>query len=368
MTASEFLHSLTTGQPCKTDGHVVILGGGEEAVDAARSAVRLGAKRVTLVWEKGRKAMPCFGELIDAAAEEGMRLQLNSRPLRIEKYSSSRYRVICWQDGEELILEASSVILASRRAVDLEFLQSLGLEVSQRALTVDRNTLATSMNGVFAAGEVISGRAPVVRAVRSGRLAAMSINAHLRGLRFSGEARLVNVRMDKLTDQELDALHDGFERRPREQQKVLLPDARRATFDEVMFGLQESEAVWEASRCLQCDCLAKDACKLREYATQYGASPRTFRGARRMFERDTSHPEVIYEAGKCIMCGLCVRIAAQSGERPGIAFLGRGFTARAGVPFDGTVAEGLPTVAVRCALACPTGALGVRPNSKNPTD
>jgi len=92
----------------------------------------------------------------------------------------------------------------------------------------------------------------------------------------------------------------------------------------------------------------------------YLADPYRFLGRRRRFERDTSHSEVVYEPGKCIMCDACVRIAREATEPLGVALVGRGFQVAMGVPFDRPLSDGLREVAQRCAEACPTGALALR--------
>jgi predicted molibdopterin-dependent oxidoreductase YjgC len=85
-----------------------------------------------------------------------------------------------------------------------------------------------------------------------------------------------------------------------------------------------------------------------------------FAGERRRFSQDLSHPEIVYEPGKCIACDACVRIAAAAGEELGLALSGRGFDVRVAVPFDQPLSEGLRHAARRCAEACPTGALALR--------
>jgi NADH dehydrogenase/NADH:ubiquinone oxidoreductase subunit G len=99
---------------------------------------------------------------------------------------------------------------------------------------------------------------------------------------------------------------------------------------------------------------------VRRYATEYGADPARFLGARRRLERDDSHPEISYEPGKCILCDACVRIAEEAAEPLGVALIGRGFQVAMGVPFDEPLSEGLREAAERCAAACPTGALSLR--------
>jgi NADH dehydrogenase/NADH:ubiquinone oxidoreductase subunit G len=99
---------------------------------------------------------------------------------------------------------------------------------------------------------------------------------------------------------------------------------------------------------------------MRQYATQYHVDPYRFVGERRRFSQDVTHPDVIYEPGKCIMCDACVRIAAEAGEELGVATIGRGFTVAMGVPFGEPLAEGLKQAARRAAEKCPTGALALR--------
>jgi len=120
------------------------------------------------------------------------------------------------------------------------------------------------------------------------------------------------------------------------------------------------EARREALRCLHCECDRAADCILRAHAGRLGANALRYRSERRPYERDDSHPLVVYESGKCIACGICVRIAAEAGEELGLTFTGRGMGLRMQVPFGGRLAEGLRAAARACAEACPTGALVLR--------
>jgi ferredoxin len=127
-------------------------------------------------------------------------------------------------------------------------------------------------------------------------------------------------------------------------------------------GYTEEEAVREAKRCLSCDCAGAASCRLRGWAQKCGANPNRFKGLPRQVRLDTSHPEVIFDSGKCIACGVCIRIAkSQNGN--GISLVGRGFDIEIGSLYNRPISETLKDVARSCAIACPTGALTIR-NSK----
>ena len=114
----------------------------------------------------------------------------------------------------------------------------------------------------------------------------------------------------------------------------------------------------EAARCLRCDCRKPTSCKLRLYSERYGADQREFPADERGHIQLIGHDEsVVFEPGKCVKCGLCVKITKEAGERLGLAFVGRGFNTRVAVPFGNSLKDGLRDAAAECVAACPTGAL-----------
>lgn len=223
------------------------------------------------------------------------------------------------------------------------------LTVTKQGIRVDRRTMMTSQPGVFVAGSAIMASKHAVRAVADGHAAAQAIDRYLAGEEPVCEPRRFSVHIGRLE--------------PRELQPFLAlgsADSRTASAAGPHADLTEEEARREAARCLRCNCAGASTCKLRQLAEEYDASPTRFKGDRRAFIQETSHPQVIYEPGKCIACGVCVQIAADMKEELGLAFVGRGFHVRTAVPFHAGLAEGLRKAARACAEACPTGALVLR--------
>ncbi len=341
-------------------GDVVVIGDSEEAVDAARLALRRGAGSAALVCEPPRPRMSCFSEWVDAAEEEGVSLHPAASGVRIIREGEG-FRVRGERDGRRFEFRSARVVLAAPRRIDADALAAWGLPVSRRGgAAADPQTLVMSLPGVFAAGEVVRGPSDVVHALASGMTAARSIDQFLRESDIEPPPRRFNCRLGKLDDAERRALAADHPPAPREATRRLPATEARRTLQEADAGFAPEAARAEARRCLQCDCAAKDACKLREYAERFAAQPARFKGEKRAFERDASHPAIVYEPGKCILCGLCVRATRQAGEPLGMTFAERGFAARVRPAFDETVRAALTRAGERCVELCPTGALAFR--------
>lgn len=214
---------------------------------------------------------------------------------------------------------------------------------------VNSKTHETSTPGVFAAGDAVQPGTYVVRSVADGKSVAICIDQYLSGIAVTPRPKAFSVRLGRLSQDEMQSCAVGASKVDR----VAPSGGLRA-------GLTESEARAEALRCLHCDCSERHGCKLRQYAQMYGATATRYRATRRRFERHVQHPEIVYEPGKCILCGLCIQVAEKFAEPLGLTFIGRGFDVRMGVPFNGSIAEGLTTAGRHCAELCPTGALVLR--------
>jgi formate dehydrogenase major subunit len=368
----EFLERVASGNPVALGDDVAVVGGGNTAMDCARSAIRLGARNVRVLYRRGRQEMPCLMEEVEAAEAEGVQIELLVAPMRLERNVLTCRRMTLGEpdasgrrrpvelDGSDFTMECSTVIAAIGQSVDLSLPEQEGLEVTAWGIAAHERTFATNLPGVFAGGDGVLGADLAVRAVAAGRMAAASIHQFLSGDPVTGEPALTAIAMRPIDDAERAAMFRAIEQAARVRAPSIPMARRLASFDEVEGRLPDADATCEARRCLTCGCRKADCCLVRTLATEYGVDVYRFAGARRRFSQDLSHPEVIYEPGKCICCDACVRIAAAAEETPGLAMIGRGFDVAVAVPFGQPLSIGLRKVARECAEACPTGALALR--------
>jgi formate dehydrogenase major subunit len=373
----EFLRRVAGGETPSLGRQVLVIGGGNTAMDSARTAVRLGAE-VKVLYRRTRNEMPCLLEEVEGAEEEGVRIDYLVAPVELRGLGNgSGLRLVCRRmelgepddsgrrrpvpvAGSEFDIDCDTVIAAVGQSVERDLAREEGLEVTGWGLAADPRTLATNLPDVFTGGDAVIGADVAVRAVAAGRIAATSIHQYLSGGPVTGPQEWTAIRMRPMDDEERAAIFRGIEASARVSMKTLDMDRRLSSFEEVDFGLSDEQARQESLRCLSCNCRKADGCDLRRHSTEYGVDPYRFLGRRRRFDQDTSHPEIIYEPGKCIMCDACVRVAAEAGEKLGLSITGRGFDVSVAVPFDQPLSEGLREAARRCAEACPTGALALR--------
>jgi len=188
----------------------------------------------------------------------------------------------------------------------------------------------------MAGGRPLPRREDLEDALRRRRVGSLAVEETERAVDQTARQPELSVGHD---DAELADIFRGIEEHSQEHVTALDIAERRTSFDEIDPGYDKETARQEALRCMSCGCTAAVGCDVRRFATEYGADPTRFLGARRRYDRDDSHPEVVYEPGKCILCDACVRIAEEAGETLGVALVGRGFQVAMGVPFD---TEGTP--------------------------
>ena len=260
-----FLKDVNLGKDVKAEEKVIVIGGGNAALDAARTSMRLGSKEVTVIYRRSREEMPANSWEIDDAVEEGINILYLTAPLKVigdngkvkgieciktelgEPDSSGRRRPL-HIEGSNFILEADLIIPAISQEPDLGFLpQNNGLKISRRnSFEVDKVTMQTSISKVFAGGDAVTGPRTIIEAIAAGHEAAISIDRFLKG------EDLRERRGDKEILEAISPVaFDEVRSIPRAVIPKLHLDMRRS-FDEVELGLSEEQVLNEAARCLDC--------------------------------------------------------------------------------------------------------------------
>ena len=246
---------------------------------------------------------------------------------------------------DQLRTDHDAVILTCGET-DTTDLESLGLPVTPKGLQVNPKTGRVTDN-IFAAGSLLKSKLTVLKAVQNAKDTAAGVSQFVKGEEITGIADMYNHMMGRLLDGEIDEFIHGADPRPRLRPADLEAD-----------GFCPADAVAESGRCMHCDCRAAHDCKLRIYSNEYGAKQNTFKGEERARHVHLNqNASAVYEPGKCIKCGLCVKVTHEHGEPYGFTFVGRGFQVKAGVSLHKTLQEGLKKVAHEVTEACPTGAL-----------
>ncbi len=266
INAVDFLYSFNMGSKAEIGKKVVIIGGGNTAIDASRVAKRLGAESVTILYRRSRQEMPAVTDEVEAAAEENVEIMFLAAPtkiisrdgkvtsvecvrMKLDKPDSSGRRRPVPIKGSEFVIDADTVIPALGQVPDLEFIEQSGFEVTETGtISVDTATLATNRDGVFAGGDVVSGPDTVITAIAAGKKAACSIDRYLKGMPPAPEE--AKAIPEKLIDAKLTAAKERFPSKKRVKLQKLEPEKRTLAFSEVEQGYSAKEAQEEAGRCL----------------------------------------------------------------------------------------------------------------------
>ncbi len=263
--AIEFLRDMNMAKKVEVGKRVVVIGGGNTAIDASRVARRLGAE-VKIIYRRSREEMPAAAEEIEAAEAEGIKIDLLTAPTEIIAEAGRISKVKCIRmelgepdesgrrrpipvEGSEFIIDADTAIPALGQASDAEFAEGLGLRTSGRGMiVVDEATLATNIEGIFAGGDVITGPAMVIDAIAAGKKAAQSIDEYLKGEVLTSKEDKRTPQ--KLSEEEVSALKKWFPYQNRVKVEELGSEARAGNFEEVQRGYAALEAQQESGRCL----------------------------------------------------------------------------------------------------------------------
>lgn len=318
LDAVTFLRDVALGNRHAPGEDVVIIGGGNVAIDAARTSLRLGAENVTIAYRRSRDQMPADIEEVEQAEEEGVQFAFLTIPEKIVGENNHAVGLACIKaelvkkkgsdrmapapiDGSNFVIKADAVIRAIGQYVDSDGLEEFEQVTWSRRGTIEvaHASMETSMPGVFAAGDAVSGPATVIEAIGGGKRAAESIDRYLNNI---PQPRMPKIPVRHSIDPPVEMSAEEKMTLTRPEMQMLNVYRRRTTFQQAELGYSEQEVRSEARRCLRCDicrrcgdCVSVCRDKMKIDALQMG-------------HLDFDHPvksDLRKTAEKCIICGAC---------------------------------------------------------------
>ena len=347
---------------------VAVVGGGNTAMDACRSAVRLGAEKVYVIYRRTRAEMPAEDVEIEEAIEEGVAFKFLTNPAEIVG-EGGRVKTVQLQvmelgepdasgrrspvpvEGKFEYLDVDTVIAAIGQTINADGFDELE-KTKKGTIAADEATFRTSLDGVFAGGDATNrGASIAIEAIGEANKAADVIDSYLRGAVVPYKKPFVserNVTPEMFADREKAA-------------RAIMPtrpaDERKCDFDEIYLGLPEDVARREAKRCLSCGCHDYGECKLIKYANDYDVHPERLAGAKNTAPVERKLVVIERNPSKCILCGLCYRVCDEVAKRGLLGIVGRGFSSVIKPEFNNPAAIAGCADCHLCVDECPTGAL-----------
>ncbi len=366
----DFLREVNCGNIPEIGKKVAVVGGGNTAMDACRTAIRCGAEEVFVIYRRTREEAPAEDIEIEEAMEEGVIFKFLTNPSEIigengkvkalrlqimelgEADSSGRRKPVP-VEGKFETIAVDSVISAIGQKCNLNGFEKIE-RTKKGTLFADEHTGKTNLEGVFAAGDATNkGASIAIEAIDEGNRAAKAIDMYLLGLPMDFADPIYSER--KVSEKD----YVGREKIKRAKMPVKSAEERKHGFDEVISGFSEEQARNEAKRCLECGCHDYAECKLIRYANENRINIRKFTGVKHNGFTDEELVSIERDQGKCMLCGLCVRICEEKVGKGLLGFRGRGFKTAIKPEFEHGEDIANCAYCLECAKICPTGALRI---------
>ena len=364
------LREIALGNRPNIGDKVVVMGGGNTAMDACRSAVRLGAKEVSVVYRRTMDEMPAEKIEIEEAIEEGVTFRFLRNPAQIigENGKVKAVKLQVMELGEPDASGRRSPVAVEGQFETIEidsFIAAIGqkvlpkgfeeLELNKRGIiAADETTFRTNLEGVFAIGDATNrGASIAIAAIGEANKCADVVDSFLKGNEIPYRKPYYSQR--NVTPE----MFAEYEKKQRAQMACKAAEVRVKDFNEMNLGFTEEQARAEASRCLECGCHDYYDCSLLKHANRYEIHPERFEGEKRMTGSEKKLVVIERNQGKCILCGLCVRVCDEVAHQGLLGLVGRGFGTEVKPEFRDSAKILICKDCHKCADACPTGALKI---------
>ena len=315
MGGIDFLRAVRSGEKVRVGPRVVVVGGGNVSIDVALTALRQGARHVDLTSLEKRRDMPASPNEIELAVTEGVQIHAGWGPVRIEedgrfilqycervKDATGKFDPQ-FDPNRLLTLEADHVILAVGQGTDLAVLEGSGVENNRGFVVADPKTKMTTVPGIFAGGDGQHGPRTAVEAIRSGKIAAASIDAWLRGAVMDSLTG-TPVKRAEITPLSVNTDDRSHLRRTMMPERTVEETVGEGNYVKIEEGLTDSMAKNEAQRCLRCDiCIGCGLCMAACSEMGVEALRMADTNAGRLAHLDFTRP-----AELCIGCGACTQV------------------------------------------------------------
>ncbi len=363
--------------PVKLDGKVtVVVGGGNTAMDCARTAWRLDAAKVIVLYRRTKAEMPADKMEIEDLLEEGVEIMELVAPIGIVREDGKLQAIRCQrmalgepddsgrrrpvpQEGSDFDLPCDLALSAIGQDTVLDGLVETELgsvELTRwNTYAVNTTTLETNIPGVFAGGDAVDdGPTVVIDAIGDGQRAAKTMIAYITNEAAEKDPFVVRKSFwAKPGKQELGDIPES----PRHELHLLEVDDRRSSFAEVATGFEFADKEHETARCLSCGCVRFEDCSLRLYGQEYDVDMDIYKGYVRKHKVDERHPYISIDPNKCILCSRCIRTCEKVLPISALGLVGRGFKTEMRPAMNDALQDTNCVSCGNCIDACPVGAL-----------